>query len=73
MFERLARFRLFEPRHPVPHRLEAVHSNDNQPGRRHPMGQHRSPQPALACHWSLVDESRLECRWKVERFDVRRT
>jgi hypothetical protein len=28
------RIRRFAPRHLVPHRLEAVHSNDNQPGRR---------------------------------------
>ena len=64
MFKRLARFRHFEP-----HRLQAAHSNDNQPGRRRSAGQRLSPQPALACHWSLVDETRLECRWQVECFD----
>jgi hypothetical protein len=69
MFEKLAKFRLAKPRRTAPHWLEAAHSNDNTPGRRHPAGLHRSRQPMLACHWVLIDGSRLECRWKVESFD----
>jgi len=69
MFKRLAKFRRLELRHLVPHWLEAAHSNDNPRGRRRPTGQRRSPQPVLACHWIVVDESRLECRRKAESFD----
>ena len=69
MFKRLAKFRNFEPRRSAPRWLQAVPSNDNNPGCRRPAGQHRSPRPALACHWSLVDGGRLECRWEVECFD----
>jgi hypothetical protein len=57
MFKRLAKFRHFEPRHG--HRPAAAASNDDRPGRR---------RPALACHWSLVDGTRLECRWQAEGF-----
>jgi hypothetical protein len=64
MFKRLARFRHF-----MPHRLEAAHSNDNQPGRRRPNRQRRCAQPLLACHWSIVDQTRLECRWDIECLD----
>lgn len=71
MFEKLARFRHFEPRHLKPHRLEAAHSNDNQPGRRRPNGHRRRAQPLLTCHWSIVDETRLECRWEIECHDGR--
>ncbi|SDP00458.1 hypothetical protein [Afipia sp. GAS231] len=69
MFEKLARFRRFEPRHFMPRRLEAAHSNDNQPGRRRPEDRHRCAQPLLACHWSIVDETRLECRWEIVSID----
>jgi hypothetical protein len=72
MFKRLAKFRHFEPRHLLPHRLAPEHSNDNQPGRRRPAGQCSSSGPALACHWSLVEATRLECRWNVDGFDERR-
>jgi hypothetical protein len=69
MFKRLARFRHFEPRRSAPRWLQAVHSNDNLPGCRRPTGVRRSRPPTLACHWSRVDGSRLECRWEVECFD----
>ena|SRR5258707_9936064 len=69
MFTRLAKFRLVKPRRMTPHWHEAGHSNDNTPGRRHPAGLRRSPRPVLACHWVFIDESRLECRWRVESFD----
>jgi hypothetical protein len=69
MFKKLAKFRLVEPRRTAPLWLEAAHSNDNSPGRRHPAGLRRSRQPVLACHWVFTEESRLECRWKVESFD----
>lgn len=65
MFKRLAKFRQFELRHLLPRRLEPVHSNDNQPGRRRPAGQRSSSRPALTCHWSPVEVTRLECRWNV--------
>jgi hypothetical protein len=71
MFKRLAKFWHLEPRQLGPLWLMAVHANDNQPDRRPPSGQRRYPQPALACCWSLVNEARLECRWKVECFDQR--
>jgi hypothetical protein len=69
MFEKLAKFRLVKPRRMTPHWLEAVHSNDNTPGRRRAAGRLPSPRPMLACHWVFIDESRLECRWRVESFD----
>jgi hypothetical protein len=69
MFETFAKFRRLGLRHMVPHWLEAAHSNDNLRGRRRPTGRRRSPQPVLVCHWISVDESRLECRWRVESFD----
>ena len=69
MFKRLAEFRHSEPRHLLPYRLVPVHCNDNQPGRRRPAVRRRSHPPALACHWSLVDESRLEGRWQIECSD----
>ncbi|MDH2385608.1 hypothetical protein [Bradyrhizobium sp. CER78] len=60
MFEKLAKFRPFEPRQ-IPPRA-ATYSNDNLPGFRRP-ADHRRPTPA--CHWILID-GRLECRWIVE-------
>jgi len=69
MFEKLAKFRLVKPRHMAPHWLEAVHSNDNMPGRRRPASRRPSSRPVLACHWVFIDESRLECRWTVESVD----
>ena len=69
MFTGLAKFRRLELRHPVPHWLEAAHSNDNPRGRRRPTGQCRSPQPVLACHWIFVDDGQLECHWAVESLD----
>ena len=69
MFEKLAKFRLVKPRRMAPHWLEAVHSNDNTPGRRRAAGRRLSPLPKLACHWVFIDESRLECRWRVESLD----
>jgi hypothetical protein len=71
MFTRLAKFRRLGLRHGVPSWLEAAHSNDKPRGRRRPMGQRRSPQPVLACHWIFVDDGRLECHWAVERLDER--
>jgi len=50
----------------APHRLEPKHANDNLRVVRRPAGQRRSPPPRLACHWILVDEGRLECRWQAE-------
>jgi len=69
MFEKLAKFRLVKSRRTAPHWLEAAHSNDNTPGRRHPAGLRRSRQPVLACRWVSIDECRLECRWTVESVD----
>src|SRR5260370_39175632 len=69
MFEKLAKLRLVKPRRMTPHWLEAVPSNDNMPGRRRAAGRRPSPRPMLACHWVFIDESRLECRWRVESFD----
>jgi hypothetical protein len=76
MFTKLAGFGLFEsrrvassePRRLAPGDRSAMHSNDNLPGFRRPAGQCRSPKPALACHWYLV-EGRLECRWQAEADD----
>ena len=53
----------------APHWLEAAYCNDNAPGRRRPTGLRRPPRPVLACHWVFSNESRLECRWRVESFD----
>ena len=69
MFEKLAKFWLVKPRRMTPHWLEAVHSNDNTPGRRRTASRRSSPRPVLACHWVFIDERRLECRWKVESLD----
>ena len=69
MFTGLAKFRRLELRHPVPHWLEAAHSNDNPRGRCRPTGRRRSPKPMLACHWIFVDDGQLECHWAVESFD----
>ena len=69
MFTRIAKFRRLEPRQLVPNWFESAHANDNPRGRRRPAGQRRSPPPALACHWVLAGEGRLECRWRVESFD----
>lgn len=60
MFEKLAKFRPFEPRRVVPR--SAMHSNDNLPGFRRP-AERRRPTPV--CHWIPID-GRLECRWTVE-------
>jgi hypothetical protein len=68
MFKRLAKSGLVKPRRIAPHWLEAVHSNDNTPG-RHRAGRRPSPRPVLACHWVFIDDSWLECRWRVESFD----
>lgn len=69
MFKTLAKFWLLKPRRTAPHWHEAAHCNDNTPARRHPAGLRRSPRSVLACHWVFIDESRLECRWRVESFD----
>ncbi|MCC8941316.1 hypothetical protein H8A99_34005 [Bradyrhizobium sp. Arg68] len=61
MFEKLAKFRPFEPRR-VPR--AATHCNDNLPGVRHPARRQR-PAPALTCHWLLIG-GHLECRWTVD-------
>ncbi|MCC8978787.1 hypothetical protein [Bradyrhizobium acaciae] len=60
MFEKLAKFRPFEPRR-ISSRA-AAYSNDNLPGFRRPADRRR---PTPACHWILID-GRLECRWIVE-------
>ena len=60
MFEKLAKFRPFEPRQ-IPPRA-ATYSNDNLPGFRRPADRRR---PTPACHWILID-GRLECRWTVD-------
>ncbi|MHC2433720.1 hypothetical protein [Bradyrhizobium sp. USDA 4451] len=60
MFEKLAKFRPFEPRR-MPSRA-AIHSNDNLPGFRRPADRRR---PTPACHWVLID-GRLECRWTID-------
>ncbi|MBR0797907.1 hypothetical protein JQ615_21190 [Bradyrhizobium jicamae] len=60
MFEKLAKFRPFEPRRVTPR--AAVYSNDNLPGFRRP---ERRRRRAPACHWILID-GRLECRWTVD-------
>ncbi|KWV56797.1 hypothetical protein AS156_03760 [Bradyrhizobium macuxiense] len=69
MFEKLAKFRPFEPRNVFePRRLAswaALYSNDNLPGFRRPEGRRKRPTRAPACHWVLID-GRLECRWIVE-------
>jgi hypothetical protein len=62
MFEKLARFRPFEPRQTP---WTACYSNDNLPGFRRPEGRRQRPTPAPACHWVLID-GRPECRWTVE-------
>jgi hypothetical protein len=70
MFARLAKFRPFEPQRVMPRRCEAMHSNDNLPGRRRPASKRRSPPPALACHWYLNDrDGRLECRWEAAELE----
>ncbi len=60
MFEKLAKFRPFEPRQ-IPPRA-ATYSNDNLPGFRRPADRRR---PTPACHWVLID-GRLECRWTID-------
>lgn len=60
MFEKLAKFRPFEPRQ-VPPRA-AIHSNDNLSGFRRPADRRR---PTPACHWVLID-GHLECRWTID-------
>jgi hypothetical protein len=60
MFEKLAKFRPFEPQRMAPRPIAATHSNDNLPGFRHPEGRGRRPTPAPACHWVLID-GHLEC------------
>ena len=65
MFERLAKFRPFEPRRIAPGTKLAMHSNDNLPGFRRSAGRHQRPNPALVCHWYLIGD-RLECRWEVD-------
>lgn len=69
MFERLAKFRRVVPwlNAPLgePVRFHPVHSNDNQPGLRHPEGRRLRPHQALACHWFPADGGRLECRWEL--------
>jgi hypothetical protein len=65
MFEKLAKFRPFEPRRVAPWTIAATHSNDNLPGFRRPEGRRQRPTPAPACHWVLID-GQLECRWTVE-------
>lgn len=65
MFEKLAKFRPFEPRRLSPLVVTATHSNDNLLGFRRPEGRRRRPTPAPACHWILID-NHLECRWTVE-------
>ncbi|AUC93502.1 hypothetical protein CWS35_03570 [Bradyrhizobium sp. SK17] len=60
MFEKLARFRPFEPRRMEPR--PATHSNDNLPGFRRP-AERRRPTPV--CHWILID-GHLESRWIVD-------
>jgi len=89
MFSRLAKsglvkFRLVSARRIAPGPREAmfsknmfwrdIHCNDNLPGFRRPAatGKRRSPSPALACHW-FDRNGRLECRWRVESFDDRRS
>ena len=64
MFAELAKIPLFQPRRAAPARRATMHSNDNLPGFRRPVGGQRPrPNLALACHWYLVD-GRLECRWR---------
>ncbi|MFB9263238.1 hypothetical protein ACFFWD_08650 [Bradyrhizobium erythrophlei] len=65
MFEKLAKFRPFEPRRMTPPPFLATHCNDNLPGFRRPEGRRPRPNPAPTCHWSLID-GRLECRWTVD-------
>ncbi|QOZ37230.1 hypothetical protein [Bradyrhizobium sp. CCBAU 53421] len=60
MFEKLAKFRSFEPQQ-IPPRA-AAYSNDNLPGFRRPADRRR---PTPACHWVLID-GRLECRWTTD-------
>ena len=66
MFEKLAKFRPFEPRHVSPQ--AATHSNDNLPGFRRPADRRR---PTPACHWVLID-GHLECRWTIDDFEQQR-
>ncbi|WGS21480.1 MULTISPECIES: hypothetical protein [unclassified Bradyrhizobium] len=63
MFEKLAKFRPFEPRQMTP--WTVPYANDNLPGFRRPEGRRRRPTSAPACYWVLID-GRLECRWTVE-------
>lgn len=60
MFEKLAKFRSFEPRRVTPRAV--THCNDNRPGASRPA---RRRRPIAACHWILID-GRLECRWAVD-------
>ncbi|SED42327.1 hypothetical protein [Bradyrhizobium erythrophlei] len=62
MFEKLAKFRPFQPQRVAPWTIPATYSNDNLPGFRRPADRRR---PTPACHWILID-GRLECRWSVE-------
>ena len=71
-FEKIAeraKYWAFDPRPRTVGPSLAVHSNDNQPGFRHPAdGRHLRPKETLACHWYLVD-GHLQCRWEIEGTD----
>lgn len=67
MFEKLAQFRPFGPRHGgVAAAIRTTVSNDNRPGFRRPADQLRIPTPALVCHWILTEGGRLACRWEAD-------
>jgi len=68
MFKKLAKIRPFETWRVAPG-TGALHSNDNLPGFRHPVGrEHPRPNRRLACHWYLIGD-RLECSWDIEAPD----
>ena len=44
-----------------------IHSNDNQPGRRHAAVPRRVKRQVLLCRWRVDPiTGRLECRWQIE-------
>ena len=69
MFRKVAKVRPLETWRMLRGTRAAVHSNDNLRGFRHPAAsRHPRPNPALACHWHLID-GHLECRWDIETPD----
>jgi hypothetical protein len=66
MFEKLANFRLFRPRHRTPQAYQAMAANDNLAITPRSGRQRRVRAPELTCHWSLDEGgTQLTCHWQA--------